>query len=155
LSYLPRGKNKFADPEEKREMSGQIVRVAASFSYGPLPPPEALERYNQILPGAADRILAMAERQEQHRQKMEEQVITSNVSSQKLGVKLGFVVAMTAILGGIGLALAGASGAGLTSIIAALAALVGVFVYGKRHQGRELDEKAKASPPPAAVTQQH
>ena len=80
---------------------------------------------------------------------MEEKVITSNVSSQKLGVKLGFVIAMTAMLGGIGLALAGKSVAGLTSIIGALAALVGVFVYGKKHQGRELDEKAKALPPPA------
>jgi uncharacterized membrane protein len=136
-------------------MSGHVVKVAASFSYGPLPPPEALERYNQILPGAADRILGMAERQEQHRQKMEEQVVNSNVSSQKLGVKLGFVIAMTAILGGIGLALAGKSGAGLTSIIGALAALVGVFVYGKKHQGRELDEKAQALPPPPAASQQH
>jgi uncharacterized membrane protein len=142
-------------PEEKHEMSGHLVRVAASFSYGPLPPPEALERYNQILPGAADRILAMAERQEQHRQEMEGRVIASNVSSQKLGLKLGFVIAMAAIVGGIWLALAGKSGAGLTSIIAALAALVGVFVYGKKHQSRELDEKAKALPSSAAASQQH
>jgi len=136
-------------------MSARLVRVAASLSYGPLPAPEALERYNQILPGAADRILAMAERQEQHRQELEQQVITSNISSQKLGVKLGFVIAMTAIVGGIGLALAGKSGAGLTSIIGALAALVGVFVYGKKHQGRELDEKAQALPSPPAASQQH
>lgn len=122
-------------PEEKNEMSAHLVRVAASFSYGLLSAPEALERYNQILPGAADRILAMAERQEQHRQEMEERIITASVSSQKLGVKLGFVIAMTAIVGGIWLALAGRSGAGLTSIIGALAALVGVFVYGKKHQG--------------------
>ncbi|MFI5089399.1 MAG: DUF2335 domain-containing protein [Terriglobales bacterium] len=48
-------------PEEKRE----LVRVAAQvrFSAGPVPPPEALERYNQILPGAADRIMKMAESQ--------------------------------------------------------------------------------------------
>lgn len=30
---------------------------------GPLPPPQALEYYEQVLPGAADRVLRMAERQ--------------------------------------------------------------------------------------------
>ena len=38
---------------------------------GPLPPPEMLAQYEEILPGAAERILSMAERQAEHRQKME------------------------------------------------------------------------------------
>ena len=56
-----------------------------------------LERYNQILPGAAERIIAMAESQHAHRQGLEKHVIESNVSAQRLGTILGFVVAMTAI----------------------------------------------------------
>lgn len=52
---------------------------------GPLPPPEALERYNQILPGAAERIIVMAESQHAHRLELEKHVITSNVGAQKLG----------------------------------------------------------------------
>jgi len=36
------------------------------------------------------------------------------------------------------------SGAGLTAIISALAALVGVFVYGKSEQKKELKEKSEA-----------
>ena len=39
---------------------------------GPLPPPEMLAQYEEILPGAAERILSMAERQAEHRQKMEQ-----------------------------------------------------------------------------------
>lgn len=132
-------------PEEKR---AEIVGVATEISRfsGPLPPPEALEMYNRILPGAADRILKMAEDQEKHRQDIERQVVRSNVFSQKAGLVMGFMVAITAIVGGIWLALVGSSAVGLTAIISALAALVGVFVYGKMRQGRELDEKARELP---------
>jgi hypothetical protein len=73
--------------------------------------------------------------------------LSSNAFSQKVGLILGFVVAMTAIAGGIWLAHEGKSGSGVTAIIAALVALVGVFVYGKIEQRRELAEKAKAFSP--------
>ena len=86
----------------------------------------------------------MAESQHEHRQNLEKTVVESNAFSQKVGLILGFVVAMTAIAGGIWLALEGKSVSGVTAIIAALAALVGVFVYGKIEQRRELAEKAKA-----------
>jgi uncharacterized membrane protein len=136
-------------PDEKNAAAAQLVKVAATLSYsGPLPPPEALQRYDQIFPGAADRIIKMAESQHEHRQKLEKTVVESNSFSQKVGLILGFVVAMTAIVGGIWLAHEGKSGSGVTAIIAALAALVGVFVYGKIEQRRELAEKAKAFSPP-------
>lgn len=84
----------------------------------------------------------MAESQHDHRQALERRVVEANIFSQKVGLILGFIIAMTAIGGGIWLAVLGRSGAGLTSIIAALAALVGVFIYGKKQQGRDLAEKA-------------
>jgi uncharacterized membrane protein len=111
---------------------------------GPLPHPEALERYNQIVPGSAERIIAMAEDQHDHRIEIETRVIESNISAQKLGTILGFVVAMTAIVGGSLLVYGGKETSGLTAIITALAGLVGVFVYGKREQKKELAGKAQA-----------
>lgn len=76
-------------------MSGQY-----SFT-GPLPPPEVLEKYNQAVPGLAERIIKMAEQQATHRQQLELTVVESNAFVQKLGPFLGFVVAMTAVVGGI------------------------------------------------------
>ena len=77
----------------------RVQAMMRSFS-GPLPPPEVLERYNQFLPGTAERIIAMAEGQHNHRIELERHVITSNVSAQKLGTILGFIVAMTVVIGG-------------------------------------------------------
>jgi len=111
---------------------------------GPLPQPEALERYNQIVPTAAERIIKMAETQHDHRVAIEQQVVDSNIDSQKLGTILGFIVAMTAILGGIFLAYVGRETSGLASIITALVGLAGVFVYGKMEQKKELANKSNA-----------
>jgi uncharacterized membrane protein len=49
----------------------KLVRTEAALFSGPIPPPDLLERYNQIIPEGADRILKMAEKQSAHRQKIE------------------------------------------------------------------------------------
>lgn len=41
---------------------------------GPLPSPGELAQYNRVLPDAANRILTMAEKQQQHHHNMEQQV---------------------------------------------------------------------------------
>jgi len=121
------------------------MRVARAYSFtGPLPPPEVLEKYNQVLPGLAERIMAMAEQQSKHRQGLERTVVDSNAFVQKLGPFLGFFVAVTAVIGGIFLILKGKDGYGLAAIIGALASLAGVFIYGKSKQKKELEEKAEA-----------
>ncbi len=121
-----------------------MMKVAQAYSFsGPLPPPETLEKYNQVLPGAAERIISMAEQQSRHRQALELTVVKSNAFVQKLGPFFGFIIAMTAVVGGIILIEKGRDGYGLAAIIAALASLAGVFIYGKAKQRKELDDKAK------------
>ena len=132
-------------PEERPATRADLIEVAAAsirhFS-GPLPPPEVLAAYNQILPGAAERILKMAEEQERHRHQIEARVVRSNTFAQTAGVIFGFILALIAIAGGIWLAYFGKSGAGLTTIIAAVAGLVATFIYGKHEQRRELSRKS-------------
>jgi uncharacterized membrane protein len=136
-------KNLSEKPPEK------IIKVetthAVTFA-GPLPPPEVLERYNQILTGAAERIIAMAESQSSHRRELEKKVVNGNVFSQNAGMFLGFIIAMTAIIGGIWLASKGMTTQGLAAILAAIAAPAGVFVYAKHQQRDELDKKKPAAP---------
>jgi uncharacterized membrane protein len=133
-------------PEEQRVTAA--ISAVYRFS-GPLPPPEELAKYEQILPGSANRIISMAEEQSSHRRDLEKTVIGANVRTQTWGLVSAFIIAMTAIGGGIWLSAKGMSGAGLTSIITALAALVGVFVFGKSQQNKELSEKQKSLTEPA------
>ena len=75
----------------------------------------------------------MAETQHEHRLAIEKNSINSNIAAQKLGTILGFVIAMTAILGGIFLVYVGKETSGLASIITALAT-VGEKSCGKSEQ---------------------
>ena len=125
-------------PTERTEV---MMAMSRSFS-GPLPPPEYLAGYNDAVPGSGDRIFSMAESQQSHRQFIEKRVVDSNISSQNLGTILGFVIVMTAIVGGIYLIAVGKAVGGLVSIITALVSLAGVFIFGKIAQKRNLTEKA-------------
>ena len=121
----------------------KITRVEASY-IGPLPPPGMLVQYNDAVPGGAERILAMAERQSAHREEMETTVVNASVVSQTRGAWFGFIVSMTAILGGIYLITLGKDGQVLAAIISSLGALTAVFVIGKRKESKKLKEKSQA-----------
>lgn len=124
----------------------QVTAHAAHFS-GPLPPPEILVKYNDAVPGGAERIIAMAEEQSRHRQALESAVIATNCTTQKTGPIFGFIISMTAILGGIYLISAGKSAEGLTSIVTSLVALASVFIVGRVKQKKELENKSAAIVP--------
>jgi uncharacterized membrane protein len=130
-------------PAQIKSTALRIETESHSFS-GPLPPPDALERYNLVVPNAAERIITMAESQHSHRQELEKSVVLSNIHAQRLGTILGFIVAMAVVLGGMWLIHEGRSIAGLTATLTTLAALVGVFVYSKHEQQKDLAKKSEA-----------
>jgi uncharacterized membrane protein len=116
------------------------VTLTESFA-GPLPPPKILEQYNVAVPGGAERILVMAEKQAVHRQTLERIALTSNGRRETLGQICGVVVSLAAIAGGVILIMYDKSAAGLTAILTPLAGLVFTFIYGKRIQRSELAGK--------------
>ena len=131
----------------------------------PMPPPAVLQRYEETLPGAADRILTMAEKQQDHRQEQERtqqshhqeqerkqqshryeqenallamtrsNIVGSAVRSY-LGMILGFLIAITGIVCGTYLVANGNGVTGLAAFVASLATLAGVSVYGIKTQLR-------------------
>jgi uncharacterized membrane protein len=105
-----------------------------SFS-GPIPPPSLLEGYESILPGAAERILALAESEAQHRRDIERQVTRANIRLAKgehyqvyLGQVLAFLLALVFIGGGVFLIHGGKSIVGSFFSAAALIAIVAAFL---------------------------
>lgn len=52
---------------------------------GPLPHPETLAQYEEIIPNGAERIMAMAEKQSAHRIELESMVVKSQVDQSARG----------------------------------------------------------------------
>lgn len=99
----------------------QVRTVTQAFE-GPVPHPSILEHYNKIIPDAAERILRMAERENEHRHQQEDEALKANISVQErqitlaeiqskavfrsdaLGQILGAAVGLTSVFGAIYLA---------------------------------------------------
>lgn len=75
-----------------------LIQASSSSFSGPIPPPALLEKYNEIIPNGAERILAMAEKQSTHREYLEKRVVDGNVSNQTRGSYFGFIISLVAIL---------------------------------------------------------
>jgi uncharacterized membrane protein len=130
-----------------RQSTGLQIKTA-TFQ-GPIPPPDFLRKYNEFIPNGAERILAMAENQSQHRQNLEKTVIEGDNRRADRGQIFGFIIALIALLGGFGLIAAGKDGFGIASVLGSLATLTGVFVYGsisrKKEREKKLAEAKKAN----------
>lgn len=120
------------------------IRAEQRIFSGPLPPPEALEKYNQILPGLADRIVAMAEGQSKHRQHIEQLAISAKVKNERRGQYLAFILAAITLSGSFWIISLGRSPEGIAGIIGTLVTLAGVFIFGRWSQRREMSEKRRA-----------
>lgn len=114
-----------------------VVRIASRFS-GPLPSPDVLEGYERTLPGAADRIIAMAERQNVHRINMERRMVSSDVAVRARGQLFGLVIVLAAIIAGTDLILHDKAAGGLVTIIVAIGGIVSAFVLGAWRRGDEV-----------------
>lgn len=119
----------------KTKGSKEVARVsmqAMSVYAGPIPPASELKKYEEVLPGSADRILKMAEKQSAHRQGMEERMLDNSIKSERIGQCLGFAVFTLAIIAGFVLILLGKDGIGLLTALGSIAALVGLFIYDRQ-----------------------
>ena len=114
---------------------------------GPVPRPDILRGYEELVPGSAGQILAQAQHQTEHRIAIERTVIESDTRRSRMGLQYGFVLSALAIGGGCLLVGLGHDWAGATIATAAVASLAGVFVYGSRERRQELRRKGEVVPP--------
>lgn len=135
-----------------QESQSQQIKFTGESWLAPLPPPKALKQYEQIQPGAADRIIRMAEKhvemaetQGNHRIKLEGTIIEIEGRNTARGQHYGLIVAIV----GFGVAWyalycdhpwAASTICGVT-----LASIVGAFLYGK-HQKKSDAEKPVMAP---------
>lgn len=134
-----------AVPENKREEVKEALMVMRSEMYsGPIPPPEALARYEEIQPGAADRILTMAEKQQEHRMALETKAIGGQVDQSKRGQLFGFILVFVCIAVAVFFAVYfGMTAFAVTFLCVTMVSVVGLFVTGKMAVQKDLAQKSK------------
>jgi uncharacterized membrane protein len=123
--------------------TGHEVEYAEYFA-GPLPSPGTLYDYDQALPGTAERIIQMAEREARHRHVLEQRMLEIQGRNSTFGIAAGLTVGMAGILGGVFAVVHGADIAGGGVALTALAALAGVFITQRRGLAREAARNQQA-----------
>ncbi len=119
-----------------------LLYQARSMSFsGPLPHPDVLASYDQVIPGLADRIVSEAHGQTSHRQALEAKALDGELWRSKAGVISALAVAIGGMAGGFALILMGKDVAGGLFAGVPIASIVGNFIYGTVSRRREREKK--------------
>lgn len=125
----------------KSNSTSTVRYQKAELYVGPLPHPNILEKFEQILPGAADRILKQAEAQTEHRIEIEKKVVSADITKSYLGLVFGFILGLSGIGSGVYLATLGFNVFGPLLSGGSLITLVAVFIYGTRSRKQEREKR--------------
>ena len=76
--------------ENTKKLAKVLSGVIEQEFSGPIPPPNIIAGYENVVPGAADRIIKMAEQQSSHRQSMELLETKAEIRDSLLGIIFAF-----------------------------------------------------------------
>jgi uncharacterized membrane protein len=123
----------------KKQPQGQQITVSQQKLYqGPIPEPDELQKYEDIQPGFAERLLQMAEKEQQHRhQKENNLIVTSDLQHQRDNntFRFGQICALIAVALVVGLCVysfyLGNAEQAKTIAVSVIIGLAGVFALRK------------------------
>ena len=129
IKQNPRLLNGLSKEKQAQIMSAFSVgfmQVSKSHS-GPLPDAETMTQYAQIIPDGAERIMAMAEKEQAFRHKYDDKVSKRKLDQITRGQCFGFIISALGIGGGVFLAYNDKETAGLVAIISSSVLLAGAY----------------------------
>lgn len=121
-------------PEEYREriQCAIVHQSQRSVFQGPLPHPEILKGYDLIIPGAAERILVMAEKEQTHRIDSDRYIIEEQMTQFKRGQMMGFILCLVLIVVAIVFAFLGHVVLATIILSGTIVSLAMIFVLRKK-----------------------
>ena len=135
-------KNRFLQQPDNQ--SALIRKTEGAFFSGPLPQAQELQKYNEIVPGAANRIIIMAEEQASHRRLLESRVIKSDTRNSTLGLIFGLIIGLAGVISGTVIIIYGYAIYGVVVGGGTIASLVATFVYGSKQRKIERERKLQS-----------
>ena len=126
-------------PEEKIKIVEGVMEHCAqelSYSYvyrhiGPLPAPESLQKYGDIVENGAERIMRVFEKQTTHRQEIEKTVTKRQLNQSATGQIFAFIIGVFCVVAGCYLVINEHDGAGIALFSIDIVGLASVFIYGR------------------------
>lgn len=126
----------------------RVTRIVASEIFqGPLPHPKHIQAYEDACPGAADRIIRLAEIAQARREDRRDKLVEHEYSDRRLGLKLGFTALAGLVIAGVIVVALGnvVVGSGLLGA-AVLGTVAGTFVHGRSPLGNNSAKSANDAP---------
>ena len=124
-------KTEIAPKSTQQDETVRIIQQLSHFS-GPLPSPENLLNYDRIIPGTANRIIEMAEKNQEQRLYVDRIMAESDVKKSLRGQIFGFAVAVIAFTVATICAFLNQKEIGIASIGFSLVSIVSTFVLGRK-----------------------
>jgi uncharacterized membrane protein len=117
------------NPPAKPERDREVIHAGWS---GPLPPPGALQQFDEIIPNGAERIMAMVESEQKHRFRLDKAALWAEIVDTIGGKVLGALMTFVAIGAAIYSIMLGAHWAVSVAIVGVpITALIGKFIKSK------------------------
>lgn len=139
------------EEKEKEQVRQVVAEVIRSEFSGSIPPPNIIKGYEEVLPGSADRILAMAEKQSNHRQEMEKRIIKTESRDSLLGILFAFMLGFGCIVAAVVMVILVPKSAGVISGavlgVTGIASIIATFIKGTRgsYSKRQGEKKGQNS----------
>jgi hypothetical protein len=134
-------------PSDVKEKVARLS-IERSLFAGPLPPPEVLKSYDEIVPGSAKAFIGQFISQGDHRRNLERIVVQGDAKRANWGLVAGSVLGGVGVIGSLILIGMGHGGEGLGSLVITLSPIVGSLVYATRKRTEERSAKEAKVPDP-------
>jgi len=123
-----------ADPPRRN-----LMVLEARAHSGPLPDPRTIQEYENVLPGAAERIVSMGEREQKHRHRCD---IWEGVYGF-FGMMCGFGIGILGLVADVYLGSHGQPVLGGTVVTVTLGTLATAFIVGRKFAVEAADDKTE------------
>lgn len=133
-------------PPEEREKFFAVIRQVSTSHSGWLPTPAFMREYEEVLPGLAERIVLLPEREQAHRHTMTDSIVRRDYRLRTTGQWMGMGALVLILLFCAFLAVLGNTTAAAWVAAAVIIGTVGIFVTGQvsgnSTSSKDLIEKA-------------
>lgn len=131
---------------QRNQVVAQVLSVVTAERFaGPIAHPKHLREYEEICPGAADRIILMAEGQLEHAQSIQNSMLAAEVADGLAGRRYGFAALIAIIVCAMICVLTGHDGMAAAFLSAGVFGVIGQFIQGRLEQANAKRDEERSN----------